>query len=305
MTMIKYSPLVRRIRLGNALRKMRESRNLTADEAAKVAFLSRTKLSKLESGQIRPDVAELMEVMERLGVTGKEYDKILRLARDAARKGWWDRYANVMGRRQRVFADLEFGAESIRDYDPHGIPAIFQTPEFIDSLVELDQASGPLSYRPDRMAEARLQRQQVLLGPNGPTYDAVLDEIVIRRLDVPEPVMAAQLRHMVAMASTEPRITLRVLRCNTRIRGSLLPRSSFVLYTFRDKGDPSVVVVDTITTDLVLTERNQVAKYTGLYDRIRKAALPQEESLDFLRDVAEQLTNEAGTAHDQAVLPVA
>lgn len=305
MTSTRYSPTVRRIRLGNALRLMREARGLTADEAAKIALMSRSKLTKLELGQLRPDVAELMEVMERLDVTGREFDKILRLARDAARKGWWDRYANVMGRRQRVFADLEFGAATVRDYDPNGIPAIFQTTDFIESLIKLDQASGPLPYRPDRMTEARLQRQQVLLGPGGPRYETVVNEGVFYQLDVPEPVMAAQLRHAATMMMDEPRITLRVLRYNTRVRGTLLPRSSFALYTFHDKQDPSIAVVNTITTDLLLTERREVSRYTRLYESLQEAALTSLESIGYLRDLADHLTEETGATRDQAVPPLA
>lgn len=70
-----------------------------------------------------------------------------------------------------------------------------------------------------------------------------------------------------------------------------MPKSSFSLYTFPEKADPPVAVVDTVTTDLMLTDRREVAGYTGHYDLLRKVALPPTESLAFLAQAAERLDN--------------
>jgi len=199
-----------------------------------------------------------------------------------------------MGDRQRLYADLESGAKTIRSYNQTGIPAVLQTPELISTLIEIDQALGPITYRPHRLAEARTRRQQHLLSPDGPTYDAVLDECTIYRLGVPRSVMSKQLFHMIKVVLAEPRITLRVLRYNTHIPGALMPKSSFSLYTFPEKVDPTIAVVDTVTTDLVITERRGVARYTAHYDLLRKAALSPEESLAFLSQVAEELDDGTG-----------
>lgn len=288
------SPYVRRRRLADELRRLREARDLTTDELARLVYQSRSKISKLENAQIRPDLAEIVTILEALNVTGQQYDKVFKLAHGAARKGWWDRYGNAMGPRQRLYADLESGAESIRSYNQTVIPAVLQTPELVAAMIEIDQAAGTVTYRPERMAEARTRRQQHLLSPNGPTYDAVLDESVIYRLGVPRSIMSAQLRHLVETVSTEQRITIRVLPHNAYLIGGFPPRSSFFLYAFPDKADPAIAVVDTVTADLVLTTRSEVAKYTGQYDLLRKAALPPERSLDFLAQAADRLNEGSG-----------
>ena len=283
------SPYVRRLRLAAELRKLREERDLTTDELAKLVFQSRPKISKLENAQIRPDVGEVMTILEALEVTGAKYRRLLRLARDASRKGWWDRYGNAMGDRQRLYADLESGAKTIRSYNQTAIPAVLQTPELIAALVELDQAAGIVDYRPERMTEARMRRQQYLLSPDGPTYTAVLDECVIYRLGVPRAVMSAQLRHLIKVVSAEQRITIQVVPYNAHFVGGLSPQASFSLYTFTNRADPSVAVVDTITTDLVLTTRRDVKWYIKQYDLLRKVALSPADSLAFLARAAEQL----------------
>lgn len=71
---------------------------------------SRTKISKLENAGIGPDLAEIMNILDVLEVTGERCQEIIRLARDAVQRGWWDAYGDAMGACQRMYADLESGA---------------------------------------------------------------------------------------------------------------------------------------------------------------------------------------------------
>lgn len=290
-----HSPYVRRRRLAAELRKAREAREMTTDDVGRLIYQSRTKITRLENAQVRPDLHDIMDILDALEITDAKRDRIVRLARDAGEKHWWDRFGESMGPRQKLYADLESGADGIRSYNQTGMPAVLQTPEFIDALVELDACQGTLAYRPERMAEAREHRQKRLLADDGPTYDAVLDETMIHRLAVPPPVMAAQLRHLIAMVAAENRITIQVLPNETRIPGGLLPQASFSLYTFPEPGDSPLAVVDTVTTDIVLTKRNELATYTELYERVHKAALSPEASLAFFSRVADRLTDAAGS----------
>jgi transcriptional regulator with XRE-family HTH domain len=286
------SPYVRRRRLAEELRKLREERDLTTGELARLVYQSRTKISKLENAQIRPDLAEIVTILKALEVTGRQYDKIHELAHAAACKGWWDRYGNAMGPRQRLYADLESGAASIRSYNQTAFPAVLQIPAFIDAMVELDRCQGSLDYRPERMTDARTRRQQHLLGPDGPTYEAVLDECMIHRLAVPPPVKAAQLRHLIKVVTAEGRITMRVLPANVLIPGGFLPKASFSLYAFPDLADPPMAVVDTVTSDVVITQRRELARYTEMYDRLREASLSLDGTLALLEGMANRLTDQ-------------
>ncbi|GGT94425.1 helix-turn-helix domain-containing protein [Actinomadura citrea] len=289
------SPYVRRRRLAVEIRKLRESRGLTTDGLARLVFHSRTKITRLENAQIRPDLVEIMNLLDALDVTGSEYDRICQLAREAGQKGWWDRYGVSMGPRQKLYADLEYSAATVRAYNQTAMPAVLQAPAFISALVDLDKCQGKLDYVPERMAEARMRRQHELLRPDGPSYEIILDECVIQRLAVPPLAMVNQLRHMVDVVSMVDRISVRVLLHNTRIPGGFLAKSSFYLYTFSEPGDSPLAVVDTVTTDLIVTQRNEVAQYTRMYDRVRDAALSRDDSITFLERVANQLTDQTGS----------
>lgn len=280
------SPYVRRRQLAAEIRKLRESRGLTTDGLAQLMYYSRTKVSRLENAQGRPDLIEIMNMLDALEVTGSQYDRICQIAREAGQKGWWDRYGTTVGPRQKIAADLEYNATLVRSYDQTAMPGALQCRPFIEALIKLDKDQMSPNYQPERMTEARERRQQELLRPDGPSYETILDECVIHRLAVDPQTMATQLRHMVKTVTERDSINVRVLLHNARIPGGLPPQSSFYLYTFAEPDDPPIAVVDTVTTDLILTQREELARYNVMYDRLREAALSPEDSIAFLKQVA-------------------
>lgn len=283
------SPYVRRRRLAHELRMLREDAGLTHEQLGKVIGQSRTKISRLENGHIRPDQAEIMKILDALNVDGEKWTQIVTIARDAAERGWWESYNEAMGERQALYANLEAGATSIREYQQTFIPGLLQTPEFTSIRTEVDGKSGPVRYTLAGVVEARAQRQRMLRRPGGPTYEVILDEVVVRRLTAPPDVMRAQLRHLAEVAQRTEEVNVRVLPVDAQIAGYLAPRSAFSIYTFEDPEDLAVVAVDTVTSDLIVTEPAEVARYAGVHDRLRDAALPVEDSLDFLAKAAERL----------------
>ncbi|WP_254716152.1 helix-turn-helix transcriptional regulator [Actinomadura sp. WMMB 499] len=267
---------------------------MTADELSRLIFRSRTTISKLENARCRPDVADVMKILDALGVTGDRWTAILTLAGQAADRGWWDAFGNTMGARQRMYADIESDANTIRGYYQVAVPGILQTPDFTQALVEYDKTEGPLIYRPDRMIEARQRRQQVALRSGGPRCDFILDEFVIRRLAVPPRVMSNQLRHLVETVSTWPHLTVRLLPVEARIEGGLA-RSTFTIYSFPDPDDPTMAIADTISADVVHTEPVEVTRYAELFERLRDATTSPARSLTLLEEAANELAGLAGS----------
>jgi transcriptional regulator with XRE-family HTH domain len=286
------SPFVRRRRLAAELRALREERGMTADRLACLIHQSRMKISKLENAHVRPDLAEIMKILDVLGVTGEKWQEIIRIARDAAERGWWDAYGDTMGDRQRLYADIESGAKTIREYQPGAMPGILQTPEYTWALIEHAKAEGPITYIPERLVEARLQRQRTVLRPGGPAYEVILDEVGLRRFSVPPDVMYVQLHHVIKLAESQPRVTMRVFPLATGTATSLMPRSQLVLFTFPDRDDPPMAVAETVSSDLFHTEPTEVARNMRRYDYVRRASLSEVSSLSFLSELAGQIINE-------------
>jgi transcriptional regulator with XRE-family HTH domain len=293
------SPFVRRRRLAAEIRALREEQDMTAEDLARLLHRSRMKISKLENARVRPDLAEIMKILDLLGVTGDRWQQIVTIARDAAERGWWDTYGDSMGPRQRLYADIESGAETIRGYNQSNIPGLLQTPEFTWALIELDNAERDwLGYLPERCVEARQKRQEVAFRSGGPHVEMILDEFVLRRLAVPAPVMASQLRHVVRAVTDQPRFTVRVLPLDARLSPGRLPQSAFVTYTFPDRDDPPMAVAETGHTDLVHTLPHEVARYERQYERLQQVSLPALESLSLLADAADRLSEETDSPRE-------
>jgi transcriptional regulator with XRE-family HTH domain len=278
------SPYVRRLRLAAELRALRAEFGLTHEQLAKEIGQSRAQISRLENGHVA-DQDDVMRILDALGVDGDRWTQIMAIARDAGARGWWESN-KAMGERQALFANLEAGAATIREYQTTFVPGLLQTPQFAQARAEAERLVGHDGYTADKAVEARNGRQRMLRRPGGPTYEVILDEVAVRRGAAPREVVKAQLYHVAATVNSNSKIVLRVLPLDAEIDAYSVPRSSFSIYTFADPGDPGVVAVDTVTNDFVLTEDDSVRRYGELYDRLRKAALSQEDSLDVLLERA-------------------
>lgn len=284
------SPFVRRRRLGAELIRLREDHGYSSDKLAKAIGVTRQRVSRLENGHVRPDLDEVMRILDLLGVGEKRWNQIMTIAREAQERGWWEKFADEMGPRQALYANLEAGARAISEYQMTLLPGLLQIPTFTEIRTRADQAAYPEPFNPARALEARAARQRVLQRPGGPTYEVIIDELAVRRLAAPPDIVRAQLDHLVEIGRDRQKITIRVLPLTATIAGHAVPRSPFFTYRYPDPADPVVVAVDTITSDLVLTDPTDTNRYLDLYRRLQDAALAPSDSLDLLAAVAEDLS---------------
>ncbi|SCF48780.1 Helix-turn-helix [Micromonospora matsumotoense] len=282
------SPLVRRRRLAMELIGLRDEHGYSSARVATEIGVARQRISRLENGHVAPDLDETMRILQLFGVDEARWQQIMTIAREAQERGWWAKYADEMGNRQALYANLEAGASEIREYQMVYLPGLLQIPAYTEARVLMDRPAAA-TYSHTRALEARAGRQRMLGRPGGPSYEVIIDELAVRRFAAPAPVIADQLDHLVTMGHERPPITIRVLPLVAQIRQHDVPRSAFFAYRYPDPHDPVVVAVDTVTNDLVLTEEVEVTRYLSLYDRLRDAAMPPNDSLNFLAAVAEEI----------------
>jgi transcriptional regulator with XRE-family HTH domain len=284
------SPYVRRLRLGSELRKLRAEAGLTAAQLAKPIGRSRADISRLENGHV-VDQADVLKILDVVGVDGERWTKIMTIAREASETGWWESFKD-MGDRQAMFANLEAGATTIRDYQQIFIPGLLQTPEYARARTDPATLEALSNGTPEGIAAGRMMRQRMFRRPGGPDYTAIVDELAIRRQAAPAAVAKKSMYHMATLVNENPKVTLRVLPVDAQIEGYAIPRTSFTIYTFTDPDDPTVVAINTGTAELFLTEPADVSLYELLFDRLSKAALPEPRSLDLIIETAAKLPDE-------------
>jgi transcriptional regulator with XRE-family HTH domain len=280
------SPYVRRLRLGIELRALRLERNMNQDRLARLTGRSRMDISRLETGQ-SADQTAVLDILDALAVADDRWTALATLAEEASLQGWWESVRH-MGERQALYANVEAGATSIRAYEQTFLPGLLQVPEYIEANAAALESIEPLAPATlDGMLAGRAGRQRNLRRPGGPTTEILIDESAIFRLAVPPDVTKQQLKHIAGViTSGPPNITVRVLKMSARIRDYTVPRCTFSIYDYPDPGDPTVVAIDTVTEDVLLTSAEKVAPYEKLYGNLRDAALTPEQSADFLTKAA-------------------
>jgi transcriptional regulator with XRE-family HTH domain len=285
------SPYVRRLRLAAEVRALRAEAGLTADQLGKRIGRSRADISRLENGHV-VDQADVISILDTLAVDGDRWTQIVTIAREAGEKGWWESY-KAMGDRQALYANLEAGATAIAMYEQRFLPGLLQIPEFVRARADADATLEPMTTSTmDGVLAGNAGRQRMFRRPGGPTLDVIVDEVAVRRLTAPPETVKKQLYHLASAVNGDPKVTLRVLPVEARIESFTVPRCTFTSYAYPDPGDPTVVAIDTVTSDLILTEPEQVAPYGQLFHRLRTAALPPADSLDLLTKAATELPDE-------------
>ncbi|GAA1883820.1 helix-turn-helix domain-containing protein [Asanoa iriomotensis] len=286
------SPYVRRLRLASELIQLREEHGFSTVRLAAAAQMPRQRISQLQNGHVRPSDDEIMRILDVLKVGERRWEQIMAIARDARERGWWDKFRDEMGPRQALYADLEAGARSIAEYQLTLLPGLLQIPAFTEVRARANRGTRPEQFDPSRALEARAIRQRVLDRAAGPSYEVIIDELAIRRHAAPPEVVRAQLEHLAKVGlERKKRVTIRVLPLSASLPGHVVPGSAFFTYRYPDPGDPVVVAVDTVTSDLVLTDPADIGHYLDLYQRLQQAALTPADSLNLLASVAAELPN--------------
>jgi transcriptional regulator with XRE-family HTH domain len=206
------SPTVRRRRLGQELRRLRERAELTGDQVAARLGWSAAKVSRIETARTSPRRADVEALLVIYVVDSSQRQELLALHRDATRKGWWEDYRDSLPKEYTTFLGLEAEATTARYWEPQVVPGLFQTEAYVRAMMESGQRStleAPGGVR--SRIEVRMARQEAVLRARSPlTISVVLEESVLLRPFGDDEVMRDQLGRLAEVAEL-PNVALRVL----------------------------------------------------------------------------------------------
>src|SRR4029077_20929015 len=138
-------PTVLRILLGAQLRRLREAKRITLEDAGRVIRASGSKMSRLETGRVGFKDRDISDLLTLYGVTDEEERETLRaLDRRANAPGWWHDYSDVLPHWFEAYVGLEEVAIQIRAYEVQFIPGLMQTEDYARAVTLLghDAASA-------------------------------------------------------------------------------------------------------------------------------------------------------------------
>ncbi|WP_030380402.1 MULTISPECIES: helix-turn-helix domain-containing protein [unclassified Streptomyces] len=281
------NPTVRRRRLGQELRRLRELKGMTAEEVAERLLVSQSKISRLENGRrsiSQRDVRDLCGVYEVEDV--RIVDSLMQMAKDSRQQGWWHSFGDIP---YSVYIGLETDAASLRIYDPQVVPGLLQTRPYAEALIagalpETAQADI------DKRVQVRMRRQDRISAPENPLrLWTVLDEAALHRVVGSRLVMREQLEHLIEQSQL-PHVTVQVIPFEMGAHPGL--NGQYAILEFPDAADSSVVYIEGVTSDLYLEKAADVQKYSVMYEHLRAQALNVEQSREVISRLAKEYARE-------------
>ncbi len=115
-------PTVLRILLGAQLRRLREERGISTEQAGYEIRGSHSKISRMELGRVGFKERDVADLLTLYGVTDPAERAPLRLAKEANNPGWWHQYGDILPSWFEVYLGLEEAASLLRTYELRSSP---------------------------------------------------------------------------------------------------------------------------------------------------------------------------------------
>ena len=279
-------PTVLRILLGSQLRKLREARGISRDDAGYRIRASGSKISRLELGRVSFKERDVVDLLDLYGVTdSSERSQLISLAREANSPAWWQKYSDVVPDWFQIYVGLEEAAELIRVYEVQFVPGLLQTEEYARAVIKQGQPAAAAD-EVDRRVALRTRRQQLLSRPAAPRLWAVVDEGALRRPIGGKAVMQGQIERLMA-ATREPNITLQVLPFT--FGGHAAEGGAFTLMRFPEADMSDVVYIEQLTGALYLDKREDVERYSEVMERLSVKGTSPDRTQDILAAILKEL----------------
>ncbi|MER6944071.1 helix-turn-helix transcriptional regulator [Nonomuraea sp. NPDC000554] len=268
------SPTVRRLRLGQELRLLRERRKLTGARAAGELGWSPSKVSRIESAKTMPSAEDVQAMAKLYRIEGDKLDELFGLLRDADQRGWWEDYEDSLPEEYTRFLGLEAEAVFQRNWEPQAVPGLLQTEDYAREVILATRGIARITHSGVRSrVEARLDRQRrVLRKPDPAQLSVVLDEAALTRRFGEPSVMREQMEHLLEV-SMLPHVSVHVLTLD-----ALHPVNTGAFIHLKFAAFDDVVYLEQLYTAHFVEDLERVAGYETAFDHIRSESLDEDES---------------------------
>lgn len=178
---------------------------------------------------------------------------------------------------------LEREAVRIHGWETGAVPVLLQTEDYARALLT---SGRPKDGRGeiDRLVAARMARQAIAGGENGPLLWYVLDESVLRRFVGGPAVMRQQLDRLLDAADT-PGIVIQALPFTADNQAGA--DGSISVYEFADS--PSVCYTGCYGGGRIVEEREEVADLMTVINLVRASALSSRDSREPIRQIRHEI----------------
>jgi len=287
------SPTVRRRRLAAELRGIRESQGKSGDAVATALKWSPSKVSRYELARTSLKPQEVERLLDYYDITGSRRALLLELAKDAARRGWWEEFSDSLSPDYQQFIGLEHEATAISIWHVEVVAGLLQTEAYARHIISSYNRVEPVAPGMiERLVRVRMQRQQVLDRKPDLQLSVLFDESILRRRIGDERVMHEQLQRLVREAD-RPNVTLQILPLDAQHNVTL---ESFVLFRFGPENDAmlqDVVSAEHLRADFSVEGERDTYLHRIAFQMLADEALDPASSRELILETAESYWSNA------------
>jgi transcriptional regulator with XRE-family HTH domain len=277
--------MVRRILLGSQLRRLREAKGITREDAGYTIRASESKISRMELGRVSFKERDVTDLLSLYGVEDEtERGALLTLVREANQAGWWHSFSDAMPNWFQTYVGLEEASALIRLYEVQFVPGLLQTEDYMRSLMTLNRPNLDRG-EVDRRINVRMHRQKLIEDAEGPRLWAIVDEAALRRPVGGPTVMRAQIQRLIEAADM-PNVILQVMPF--RFGGHAAESGAFTILRFPEQDLPDVVYLEQLTSALYLDKRDDVDQYLQVMERLSVDSQTPGSSVELLSDMLKE-----------------
>jgi transcriptional regulator with XRE-family HTH domain len=261
---------------------LREAAGITIEQVAEKLECSASKISRIETGQTGVTPRDVHQLIAIYGVPDDSADLLLRFAREARQKGWWQPYGTIL---TSAYVGLEAAADAIRTYEALVVPGLLQTEGYARATIE----GGRPDIDPEeaeKRIRVRMNRKPLLSQDDPLDLWIVLDEAVLHRPVGGRAVMREQLSHLVEAANL-PNVTLQVLPFAAGAHAGM--DGTFTILLYDEPEGKNLVFVSNAAGGLFLEKDEELHRYAFVFDHLRASALAPDEAVSLIAGMAKEL----------------
>lgn len=270
----------RRLALGDQLRLLRDSADVSGKQLAERLGWPASKISRIENARQQVTDADIVAWCDALGVAGDDTeglrDELRAIRVEEAR---WSHQLRTGHRAvQDELVTTYEAASRIRVFSISLVPGLLQTAEYarhvFASLGELHETPRDT----EEAVAARMQRQQVLYVPDK-NIELLMTESALRHPIAPPTVMHAQVDRIMALHGM-PTVRVGIIPF-----GRTLPAAATHNFVIKD----DEVTVELINTEVATRDPEDLRLFERHLERLWERAAEGDEAREILRRAADEL----------------
>ncbi|MBQ1081145.1 helix-turn-helix domain-containing protein [Nocardiopsis sp. B62] len=275
-------PTVLRILLGTQLRRLRQEKGISREDAGYAIRASHAKISRMELGQVSFKHRDVDDLLKLYGVKeAGQREALVGMISSANAQGWWHKYGDVLPQWFGVYVGLEEAASVIRTFEVQFVPGLLQTEGYARSVIRLSRTANSEEDVNSRV-NMRMHRQRRFTSAEGdpPRLWAVIDEAVLHRPFGDAEIMREQVEHLLEMAR-RPNVTIQI--ATFAMGGHPAAGGPFSILRFPTPQLPDVVYLEQLSSALYFDKFDDTSRYAQTMDHLATQAPLPGQTPDILQ----------------------